>query len=40
MDRLKDMEIPIPYKNDKIDFSYIEKLIKNCYGFEELKEFI
>ena len=40
MERLKEMEIPLPYKNDKIDFEYIEKLVKNCYGYEELKEYL
>ena len=40
VERLKEMEIPLPYKNDKIDFEYIEKLVKNCYGYEELKEYL
>ena len=39
--RLKKFMIPMPL-NDKeeYDFEYIEKLVKNCYGYEELKKFI
>lgn len=40
MDRLNDMKIPIPYKKDKIDFEYMAQLVKNCYGYEELKEYL
>lgn len=39
MTRLSDMEIPIPYKDDKIDFEYIEKIVRNAYGFNEIKEY-
>lgn len=37
MDKLKNLELPIPYRNNEIDFDYIEKIVKNCYGFNELK---
>ena len=34
---LERMEIPMPInENGEYDFEYIEKLIKNCYGFQEL----
>jgi hypothetical protein len=33
------MEIPMPIKDDgEYDFKHIEKMIKNSYGFEEIKE--
>lgn len=34
MSRLKNMEIPVPFKENKIDLEYIEKIVKNSYGFE------
>ncbi len=38
---IEEMEIPIPIKdNGKYDFEHIEKMIKNSYGFKELKEII
>jgi len=37
--KLKKMTIPTPYKNGSIDIDYIEKIVKNSYGFEELKKF-
>jgi len=40
MSRLKEMEIPIPYKNNKIDFDCIEKVVQNSYGFSEIKEYL
>ncbi|MFW6130001.1 MAG: restriction endonuclease subunit S [Atribacterota bacterium] len=38
LDKLKNLELPIPMKNGKIDLDYIEKIVKNSYGFEELKK--
>ncbi len=40
MNRLSSMEIPIPHKDNEIDFDYIEKVVKNCYGYEELKKYL
>jgi hypothetical protein len=37
--RLKEMKIPIPFKNGKIDYDYIEKLLRNCYGYDELRDY-
>lgn len=41
MERLVKMEIPMPI-NEKgnFDFEYIEKLIKNCYGYDEIKKYL
>jgi len=39
LSKLKKMTIPTPYKNGNIDVDYIEKIVKNSYGFEELKKF-
>lgn len=38
---LEKIEIPMPI-NDKgeYDFGYIQKMVKNCYGFKELKKHI
>lgn len=38
--RLRKMKIPVPIKNGKCDIGYIETLVKNCYGFEKIKNFI
>ncbi len=38
--KLKKIEIPIPYKNLKINLEYIETIVKNSYGFEELKKYL
>jgi len=40
LDKLKNLELPIPMKNEKIDLEYIEKIVKNAYGFEEVKQFL
>jgi len=40
MTKLKKMKIPVPYTNNKIDIKYIQKVIENCYGFNELKKFL
>ena len=40
MERLKKMEIPVPYKGSNIDFNYIESLVRNCYGYQEIKEYL
>ena len=40
LDKLKNLELPIPMKNEKIDFEYIKKIVKNSYGFEEVKQYI
>jgi type I restriction enzyme M protein len=38
--KLEKMKIPMPFKNDKIDLQYIEDIVLNSYGFNELKEFL
>lgn len=40
LSKLKKMTIPTPYKNANIDIDYIEKIVKNSYGFEELKKYL
>jgi hypothetical protein len=39
-DKLKNLELPIPMKNGKVDLEYIEKIVKNAYGFEEVKQYL
>ena len=35
------MKIPIPIKEDgRYDFEYIKEMIKNSYGYEELKKYL
>ena len=37
--RLNKMKIPMPFnKKGELDLEYIEKIVKNSYGFEELKQ--
>lgn len=38
MARLNEIEIPIPFKDDEIDIEYIERIVRNSYGFEYIKE--
>jgi len=39
--KLKKMQIPMPFKNDKdVDLDYIKKIVKNSYGFDELKKYL
>lgn len=38
--KLENMKIPLPYKEEKIDLEYIEKVVKNSYGFDEIKNLI
>lgn len=39
--KLKKMQIPMPFKNEtELDLDYIEKIVKNSYGFEELKKYL
>lgn len=37
---LERMGIEMPIKNGKIDLEYIEKIVKNAYGFEEVKQYL
>lgn len=40
MERLKDFEIPLPInKKGEYDLDFIKAIVKNCYGFEELKQY-
>jgi restriction endonuclease S subunit len=38
--KLNKMKIPMPFKNNKLDLDYIEDIVSNSYGFDELKEFL
>jgi hypothetical protein len=38
MTRLKEMLVPLPFKGDAIDLSYVEEIVKNSYAFDELAE--
>ena len=39
--KLKKMTIPLPFKNEKeLDLEYIENIVKNSYGFDELKKYL
>lgn len=40
LSKLKKMTIPTPYKNGNVDIDYIEKIVKNSYGVEELKKYL
>jgi hypothetical protein len=40
LDKLKNLKLPIPFKNDEIDFDYIESIVKNSYGYMELKAYL
>ena len=40
LSKLKKMPIPIPFKNGNIDIGYIEEIVENSYGFEELKKYL
>jgi len=37
---LERMEIEMPIKNGKIDLEYIEKIVKNAYGYKEVKQYL
>ncbi len=38
--KLKKMTIPMPYKDNIIDINYIENVVKNSYGFNELEQYL
>ena len=38
--KLKKMQIPMPFQNNRLDLEYIEKIVSNSYGFDELKKFL
>lgn len=40
LDKLKNLELPIPMKNGKVDTMRDEKIVKNAYGFEEVKQYL
>jgi len=40
LSKLKKMPIPIPFKNENVDIDYIEEIVENSYGFEELKKYL
>lgn len=35
--KLKEMKIPIPFKNGKVDTDYIKTVVENSYGFSEIR---
>ncbi|MFQ5572726.1 MAG: restriction endonuclease subunit S [Nitrosopumilaceae archaeon] len=38
--KLKNMLLPIPYDGKSIDLDQIEKIVRNSYGFDELKKYL
>lgn len=38
IERLRQMEIPVPYRNGQIDLDYIEKIVRSTYGFDYISE--
>ena len=40
LNSLKNLKLFLPIKNGEIDSDYIEKIVKNCYGFDKIKEHI
>lgn len=40
MTKLKKLSIPVPCINNQIAIEYIEKVVRNSYGFKEIKKFI
>ncbi|MCC8369722.1 MAG: restriction endonuclease subunit S [Rickettsia endosymbiont of Oxypoda opaca] len=40
LNNLKNLELPIPIKNEKIDLDYIKSIIINSYGFDLLKQYL
>ncbi|HEX9722213.1 MAG TPA: restriction endonuclease subunit S [Candidatus Paceibacterota bacterium] len=38
--KLEKMLIPVPYNNGGIDLNQIESIVKNSYGFDELKKYL
>lgn len=38
--KLNKMQIPVPFKDGAIDFEYIEKTVKNSYGYKEIEQFL
>jgi len=38
--KLKNLSLPLPMKEGKIDLDYIEKIIKNSYGYDKIKEYL
>lgn len=40
MAKLKKLLIPVPCIDNQIALDYIEKVVKNSYGFKEIKKFL
>lgn len=40
IEKLKKIILPLPMKDNKIDIDYIEKIVKNSYGYEEIKKYL
>ncbi len=39
-EKLENMLIPLPIKNGDIDLDYIEEIVKNSYGYDEIKKYL
>jgi hypothetical protein len=40
MVKLKKIIIPVPMVDGEVDFNYLESIVKNSYGYKELKKFL
>ncbi|WP_341792826.1 MULTISPECIES: restriction endonuclease subunit S [unclassified Rickettsia] len=40
LNKLKNLELAIPIKNEKIDLNYIKSIVINSYGFDLLKQYL
>jgi hypothetical protein len=38
--KLKNLSLPVPVKNGKVDLDYIEKIVKNSYGYNKVKKYL
>lgn len=40
LEKLRNLRLPLPLKNSKIDLEYIKKIVENSYGFKEVKNYL
>jgi len=40
LEKLKNLKLPIPINDERIDLEYIEKIVKNSYGFSEVEKYL
>lgn len=38
--KLKNLSLPMPMKNEEIDLEYIERIVKNSYGYDKIKAYL